>query len=57
MFFFILFFTLESEGLSENLSFLSPLSSNKDIVRSAVATANFKLLGDQHNPTTLTDVS
>lgn len=49
--------TFESAGFNENLSLFSPRSSNKDTVRSAVATASFKLFGDQHSPTTLNDGS
>lgn len=50
---FVISNTLESTGFVENLSFLTPLSSNKKIERSLVATANFKPLGDHAKETIL----
>lgn len=44
-----LLLTLESAGFVENLSLLSPFSSNSRTTLSAVDTANFTLLGDQAN--------
>jgi len=44
--------TFESAGLVENLSFFSPLESNRNIMRSAVATASLFPKFDQHIPAT-----